>query len=1002
MMNFLDKTSGGNGAKTRIEGKQHTIHIAGDVVVQGSKKELDSFLNKAENKTYDNSKPKVPSVVMREHGNAHLCEAGTFVAEVATVCPYAQYYSTPNDQLTVFDYWKIVACKCGGNCGFCEDPTHRSFANGVYMDCMDISSVQRAAYTVMDRYRASRQRKETASNEEWESEHKNYDQTKPKQPAVKFVEAAFGEEEEYPVLGEAENKVSLEHITNRAVFATEPDAKAFKPEFCSDRVALDVALNPIMNNLVHITQGDLSIQGIMLRGLLMIVPYHLYPCIDQEKPVHLHSVAMNTDLSFSRYKLKEFKEGVQVDKDTIVFDPKRDFMCIPLPSSCSFAMDVSKHFCDLESLSKNHLFHALTMSYTHSRGKVIPVIKLLGDLKFDNNIHYTLEFGNVIKKFVLADSLMYTGATTYGDCGGPVIALNSSLERKIVGFHTFGSENKGGASLLTRKFLDSVVSVFPETCVPSIKSPILPTNVAQIGRSLIKPGDNTQYIGEVEPSLQFRVPGQSEIGKSPFYGLFEPLTAPAVLSPATVNGERINPVRKQIEQQFVDRIMFPEETVDVAVKHLEQHINSLNSDYKKMERKILTDEENLNGIPGFDFISSMNMKTSPGYPYVLARKRPGKFDLVNLVDDRYELTPEAKANIDRREQELRENIIEPVIWADCLKDERRPLDKVAAVNTRVFNTGPFDINYLIRKYFLNFMAHCMANAAEGEISAGINPHSGDWGRVFKRLKRFSRNAQGARERFLIAGDYSKYDKRLPFSIIIKCLRVIQNYYNDEHYLIRQNLFIATFNAMHIAGTSVYRCSMGNPSGCAITTVINSMVNSCLIRIAYVELGKSAIPPRGIEHFHDDVEFLSYGDDNLGSVSEDAWFLNMNTYANFLAKFGVKYTSATKEDTFLDYCTLEEVSYLKRHFVVHDSYVYAPLFIDSISEMMMWYKKKGHHSLNELMRDTFRSFQQELIHHPESVFNEMRDKVLRRAQELGIQLDIVDYHESRRNMILGNV
>jgi hypothetical protein len=636
------------------------------------------------------------------------------------------------------------------------------------------------------------------------------------------------------------------------------------------------------------------------------------------------------------------------------------------------------------------------------KGQNIPCINLLDNLKFNNNVKYVLEYGNVVKQFELASSLVYNGATTYGDCGGPIIVINTALDRKLAGFHTFGSKNKGGASLLTRDYINSVCDVFPDKCKPSIVVPILPMSSAQIGRSLVKPGDNTQYIGEVEPSLQYRVPGKSEIEKSPFYGLFEPLTAPAILTPTKVNGEKINPVRQQIQQQFVDRIILPEDTVDLAVKHFEQHINSLNSEYKHMERKILTDEENLNGIPGSDFISPINMKTSVGYPYLLARKLPGKFDFVTFEDDKYKLTPEAKVNIDRREKELSENIIEPAIWADCLKDERRPLEKVAVANTRVFNTGPFDINFLIRKYFLNFMAHCMANAAEGEISAGINPHFGDWGCILKRLKRFSKNAFGPRERYLIAGDYSKYDKRLPFSIIIKCLQVIQNYYNDEHYLIRQNLFIATFNAIHIAGTTMYRCSMGNPSGCAITTIINSMVNSCLIRIAYIELGREVTPPRGIENFHDDVEFMSYGDDNLGSVSESASFLNMNTYATFLARYGVKYTSATKEDVFLDYCTLDEVSYLKRHFVVQGAYVYAPLFLESITEMMMWNKSKGHHSVNELMKDTFRSFQQELIHHPKDVFDELRDKVLRRAQELGIQLDVLDYHDSRRNMILKNV
>ena len=54
-----------------------------------------------------------------------------------------------------------------------------------------------------------------------------------------------------------------------------------------------------------------------------------------------------------------------------------------------------------------------------------------------------------------------------------------------------------------------------------------------------------------------------------------------------------------------------------------------------------------------------------------------------------------------------------VMYIDTKKDEKRSLDKVAACSTRIFQNCNFVVNFLLRKYFQSFIAHCYDNCVMG-------------------------------------------------------------------------------------------------------------------------------------------------------------------------------------------------------------------------------------------------------------------------------------------------
>jgi hypothetical protein len=502
--------------------------------------------------------------------------------------------------------------------------------------------------------------------------------------------------------------------------------------------------------------------------------------------------------------------------------------------------------------------------------------------------------------------------------------------------------------------------------------------VTLIGDTQVYHTDAIDYLGEVPPSDQFRNPDKSSIVPSPFHNRlkWEPTTKPAHLKKFNKDGEEINPMRLAIKKQFVPAETFDPDILDMAAKDFKDTILSQKSKYKAQENKIIDEYTNLNGIDGDDYLSSMNLRTSPGYPFTKdplfnSDPRKNKFGFVQEIsEDRYELKPEVRAIIEEKEQAMHLGVVPCFVWTDNMKDERLPNDRVDEGKVRVFNCGPLDLNFLTRKYFLSFIAHCMYNNT-GEVSCGINPHSKSWDVLYRRITRHGADR-------IIAGDYSSYDKHLPFDVIMKMLDVIQEYYNDEFYMIRRGIFLATFNAIHLCGRSLYRCFRGNPSGTPLTTIINCCVNALLFRYAYMTMAiERNLNPYD---FRLHVEFASYGDDNLSGVSVLCPWFTARSFQAVMKKHGIKYTSCSKGNIEVDYESINDVTYLKRSFVIRSGWTFAPLDKKSIHEMMQWCKPTNMEA-GEIMQSTFDSFCNHMVHYPKEEFDEYVDHVLSVACDL---------------------
>ena len=180
-------------------------------------------------------------------------------------------------------------------------------------------------------------------------------------------------------------------------------------------------------------------------------------------------------------------------------------------------------------------------------------------------------------------------------------------------------------------------------------------------------------------------------------------------------------------------IPFPMHDIYAARDDIQQHFNLFQYD---MKPRVLTEFEAINGIPGLEYYDRLDMKTSPGYPYVKDRP-PGEvgkqFLFEQLACGNWKVKSKLlRQRLDRRLKLAKQGKTMFSVWTNSPKAELRPLKKIWDANTRVFCMAPVDFTILCRQYFLAFCAAFCKNKNNFFSSVGINPDGPEWTRLYER------------------------------------------------------------------------------------------------------------------------------------------------------------------------------------------------------------------------------------------------------------------------------
>lgn len=556
--------------------------------------------------------------------------------------------------------------------------------------------------------------------------------------------------------------------------------------------------------------------------------------------------------------------------------------------------------------------------------------------------------------YVVTHMFAYAIPTKEGHCGALCAVSNPVTgPRKIIGIHTAGNPKAGVgyAIKVSSDMIDEFYKAFGDQAY--VDQPYL------LEKDLTEKTIEPQGFKELYEAEKPNVPAYTNIVASPLQDTFSPhVCEPAKLS-RFINSENV-----VVDPWVVARSNYRKDSPYVngdilrqcTISYLRVMMNQSANDVP-WGPKVFSFEEAVRGVPGIPNCEAIPRNTSPGYPWALniPKGHKGKTHFFG-TEEEFEFSSVDCAKLKRRVEDIIKSASRGIrlehIYMDFLKDERRKKRKVEEGASRLVSASPVDLLVVFRMYFLDFVRWYMNNRLHNGSAVGINPFSQEWDALYRYLQ-----ADESTDH-IIAGDFKGYDGCLYRQIQSEFLWMANKWYNDGNERIREILFEEVCNSRHIYQDVVYEWPGSNPSGCFVTTIMNSCCNNIILRyagiLAYssrvfnrVDLPYIRMPQKEVaavlNHIEQSTRIATFGDDNLLSIrckTTQKW-LNQNTLTESLYHIGFVYTPEDKStDSVKPFRNINEVSFLKRQFRFDPmvNYVIAPLDISVVLEMSQWTKR----------------------------------------------------------------
>jgi len=754
----------------------------------------------------------------------------------------------------------------------------------------------------------------------------------------------------------------------------EGDTEAYSDPNCVD---LSRKLKAASFKIWNIT-GRNSACGYIYHDCVLYCNSHLIP--DEDHEILIGGNIRHQELTEKPIKLKNFPYYRFKDCDVLAID-LHSLLHVPYA-------DLTKHIVKAEDFTKGAINNILFSPPRYVKDQLFvkdelePYMNTVGtDVDFYKG-ELRLDDAN-LGRIVLYSALKAKYLSQAGDCGVPLLIYNPAYPRKICAIHTAGSkvsQGYGYSCLLTQDMVQVVKThINPKT--ESLKYPVVSPYVESV---VVRPDDPIEIVGSLVGDYAIRTPSKTKLRQTCLYNqVYETQVAPAAMN----NKNGVDPLRNGIIQNFCGDKPFNLEILEYSTRQVESHLLSFDS--TQFKTGLLSERENINGVFGSNTIEAINLTSSMGYPFSHVKGVKGKkFVLEVFEDGHYMLDDKMRSLISSQEDMLKKGKMITTMFIDTKKDEKRDLEKVKFGNTRIFQNCDFMSNFLLRKYFQAFISHLQENCVESPVAVGINPHSSDWMKLYRRLTSNSSN--------FIAGDYKKYDKKLPMILFIKATEIVNNFYKDEHSRTRMLLVKSFVSGFHICDNTVYRAHHGMPSGCVLTSTYNSVINCILMHYCYsVSLNMHISDPslRWMfkSRFFDLVQTTFYGDDHVLTANNSIalWF-NMKTIQAILQDLGMTYTTNTKEEIITPFICQDQLSFLCRKFRVDCGRVFAPLEFSSLIELWNW-THVGSDSDEDLL-ENIEMFFLEMSHYTRKTFCEVQSYCRDRCNDLGFPIPLYDYYE----------
>jgi hypothetical protein len=553
--------------------------------------------------------------------------------------------------------------------------------------------------------------------------------------------------------------------------------------------------------------------------------------------------------------------------------------------------------------------------------------------------------------------IKYQVNTGKGDCGSMIYAMLPTLGSSIIcGIHDAGTP-KGCTAVMASAYIITREDII-EAC----------EQFSDASSFVEVQGNPCQAAFSHSPY------GVSRIVPSPLFSLVReateyPTKFPAKLLPNKETGQ--DPLKIGLAKYKDYPKNFCEKTLDFAVADLIDEF--LEFPYYIRYGSRVPYKESFYGDPMCEQMRSIPTSTSGGYPYKFT-DRTVKQRLKEEGPDGPTYAKET-SRLEETVLKLRTGKRPEFVYTLNLKDEIRFWQKVQEFSTRIFLGTPYDLCWLKKSFFGEFMIFMQVDCIQKGTAMAVNPHSTDWKRIMQRLSELVPSYDYA---VCQDFDYAHFDGSNSKLLMQQVVHVINSWYAhhgiDQDNDIREMLFREVYNFKYINQTEIVEMNSSLPSGSYLTLLINCITNRILLRYAFYRKFPGL-------RYRDHVRDIVLGDDNVVSIHPElvnAW--SPVDIANSVSELGFEITLGDKTVVTNSWSSLHNVTFLKRKFTVDSlGIVRAPL-----DKETMWnticYSKKGI-LYRQIFADNIQFFYREMSQHGKATYLHETGRLRRLLQQI---------------------
>lgn len=544
--------------------------------------------------------------------------------------------------------------------------------------------------------------------------------------------------------------------------------------------------------------------------------------------------------------------------------------------------------------------------------------------------------------------------TASGDCGKTYLWFNPQVPQKILGYHVAGSDDEALASPLYQEDVEEYF-IWLQTQTTPYQSQFRAMTLDQIH---VHEDDsfcavenlNGSFMGMPQVaklSTKFNWPRKTRLVPTPvckptnvtigMETVLMPPPFPVTHAPALLHTKGdLDPVPISLRQLKDKTNRY---VTDFRVR--EYYDGIFGEATKYLRGKFLSKSEGIKGVLGWMHLHPTPRNTSMAFYH---QKEGKKSHFVLTAQEHYDALPLSERGrfrqlsatvwldyriddlIDRWFEAVKQGKIPPNVVLFCLKDEPRPLDRVAMGKTRAFFMGPFVLMVVTKMIFGDFFNLIETHHSYTDSAVGINPYSMQWKVMYDQLMQYGPD--------VIDDDVSGFDQNFPVIAFVDGFPEI--YCKEVGFLPGSFEAACVFASLYsnlctyvAIGDEVYLL-LAMPSGVIITCFVNTIENSVENRA----IMKLIVPTH---HFNEIAKQKCFGDDIIQSIKKEWHSVVTRQRIRQIAfeRFGHTRTDSTKSDALTGFSNIHSAWFLQRNFKPDGSLVLAPLNIDSINTMLQW-------------------------------------------------------------------